>query len=499
MFESTRIIGKLQYTKAKELFDARDLHRKIRGPVHYIHRYIDMRNQPIYNDKGNVVARTCPPAMGYSFAAGTVDGPGAFDFKQGATTSTPFWNLVRDFIRRPTKQLMQCQYPKPILLASGEMRFPYAWQPTIVPLQLLSVGNLKPSNQEASLTIVGLPAEFTTMAGRRVRTLLQTIVDQEVTDVSPNSSLAVQANLLPSGQPKWYRPMSRGDYFFQQSLLQQPSQLTGRRSPWSLDVSSRWSPSINKVHHRPRRWDQPPPTIFLSDQPSRPAVATGPESGPSVDQQLPPLPIQPTNEDTTAENMKPLTPFNTSNLMSDATFSLTTAGPQFIAAPLASSSPHKVIIAGLANAYSSYVTTFEEYQVQRYEAASTLYGSFTLQVYLQQLRQMTSLLQRLRAGHQNSQTRSEQATLRPPNLLSKQLQLKPGVVYDGVKFGTNFGDVLENVHSSYRVGEQVQVSFRSGHPQNWPAIESTFLTVEMLNQEAQRWKIVATDGSWETR
>ena len=27
--------------------------------------------------------KTCKPALGYSFAAGTTDGPGAFDFKQG--------------------------------------------------------------------------------------------------------------------------------------------------------------------------------------------------------------------------------------------------------------------------------------------------------------------------------------------------------------------------------------------------------------------------------
>ena len=26
---------------------------------------------------------TCKPSMGYSFGAGTVDGPGGFDFKQG--------------------------------------------------------------------------------------------------------------------------------------------------------------------------------------------------------------------------------------------------------------------------------------------------------------------------------------------------------------------------------------------------------------------------------
>ena len=36
-----------------------------------------------------------------------------------------------------------------------------------------------------------------------------------------------------------------------------------------------------------------------------------------------------------------------------------------------------VTIAGLANSYSSYVTTFEEYQAQRYEAASTIFGPHT--------------------------------------------------------------------------------------------------------------------------
>ena len=37
-----------------------------------------------------------------------------------------------------------------------------------------------------------------------------------------------------------------------------------------------------------------------------------------------------------------------------------------------------VTIAGLSNSYSHYVTTIEEYQAQRYEAASTLYGLFIL-------------------------------------------------------------------------------------------------------------------------
>ena len=29
------------------------------------------------------ISKTCPAAMGYSFAAGTTDGPGEFDFTQG--------------------------------------------------------------------------------------------------------------------------------------------------------------------------------------------------------------------------------------------------------------------------------------------------------------------------------------------------------------------------------------------------------------------------------
>lgn len=32
---------------------------------------------------GSEVVKTCPAAMGFAFAAGTTDGPGAFDFKQG--------------------------------------------------------------------------------------------------------------------------------------------------------------------------------------------------------------------------------------------------------------------------------------------------------------------------------------------------------------------------------------------------------------------------------
>lgn len=61
---------------------------------------------------------------------------------------------------------MLCQHPKPILLNTGDIDVPYEWDPHIVPVQILRVGNL---------FILAAPAELTTMAGRRLR---KTIYDK---------------------------------------------------------------------------------------------------------------------------------------------------------------------------------------------------------------------------------------------------------------------------------------------------------------------------------
>ncbi|KAF5539987.1 alkaline ceramidase [Fusarium mexicanum] len=108
-------------------------------------------------------AKTCPAAFGYSFAAGTTDGPGYFDFKQGDSgepDASPFWALVSKFLRNPTKEQVACQSPKPILIDAGEITLPYAWAPNIVDIQMLRVGNF--------FIIVSAP-ELTTMSSRRWR------------------------------------------------------------------------------------------------------------------------------------------------------------------------------------------------------------------------------------------------------------------------------------------------------------------------------------------
>ena len=112
-------------------------------------------------------ATTCGGALGYSFAAGTTDGPGMFDFTQGSNSSSPFWNLVAGFLSKPTEEEIACQFPKPILLNTGDIRLPYAWDPETVPISVFRVG---------SLFILNVPGEFTTMAGRRIRKAMKDII-----------------------------------------------------------------------------------------------------------------------------------------------------------------------------------------------------------------------------------------------------------------------------------------------------------------------------------
>ena len=133
------------------------------GPtVKAFHFFQDMRYWNFTLPNGTM-AQTCPAALGYSFAAGTTDWPGAFDFTQndsGAPSASPVWTVVRDLIKDPTPQQVACQRPKPVLLDVGELNDPYPWAPNIVDVMSLRVGQL---------LIVVSPSEVTTMSGRRWR------------------------------------------------------------------------------------------------------------------------------------------------------------------------------------------------------------------------------------------------------------------------------------------------------------------------------------------
>ncbi|PVD38057.1 hypothetical protein C0Q70_00667 [Pomacea canaliculata] len=322
MFESTQIIGRNQFMKALELYSSAG--KKLTGSVDFRHSYVNMTEVEVVLNSTTKV-KTCKPALGYSFAAGTIDGPGAFDFKQGTNTSNPFWNAVRDVLKTPTEEQVNCHAPKPILLDTGEISFPYLWHPQVVDVQLLKLGQF---------VIIAVPGEFTTMSGRRTRD-------------------AVVQTLISNGLP--------------------------------LDTSS--------------------------------------------------------------------------------------------------------VIAGLSNDYTHYVATFEEYQVQRYEAASTIYGPHTLQAYIQNFEILAEAL-----------AKGKPVSLgpNPPNLLGQQWSFLPGVLFDSSPVGKKFGDVKTDAEPSYQPGSVVQVRFVSANPRNDLRLNGTFLTVEQ-KQESGSWRVIFTDRDWETR
>ncbi|SPO20031.1 related to neutral ceramidase [Ustilago trichophora] len=132
------------------------------GPIKSVKMNVDMSQYTVYRPDGSRV-KTCPAALGYGFAGGTTDGPGAFDFVQGSNKTdhhNPFWDLVKGFIKNPSQEQIECQAPKAVLLDIGEIHKPYDWGPSIVEVQILRVGRL---------FILIVPGEFTTMAGRRLK------------------------------------------------------------------------------------------------------------------------------------------------------------------------------------------------------------------------------------------------------------------------------------------------------------------------------------------
>ena len=148
----------------------------------------------------------------------------------------------------------------------------------------------------------------------------------------------------------------------------------------------------------------------------------------------------------------------------------------------------QVVIAGLSNMYSSYIATPEEYQIQRYEGASTIFGPHTLTLYQDQYEKL------IQAMFGN---KSIDAGPSPPYLDDSVMSLQPVVIYDGKPMGKSFGDVNRQPLLKYTIGEVASVEFISGNPRNNLQHEKTYFTIEMLHDE-KTWDILYADANWET-
>lgn len=172
-------MGKRQWNTAKSIMDSLDSKgTPIKGKsVKTFHFKQDMRGFSFRHPNGKDTVKTCASAFGFSFGAGTSDGPGLGDFQQSATNAqpqNPFWKLVSLILKNPSDEQKKCQGVKPILADVGEMDVPYAWGPNHVDVQMARVGQL---------VMIIAPGEATTMAGRRwraaVKAAAQPVLGQE--------------------------------------------------------------------------------------------------------------------------------------------------------------------------------------------------------------------------------------------------------------------------------------------------------------------------------
>lgn len=137
--------------------------------------------------------------------------------------------------------------------------------------------------------------------------------------------------------------------------------------------------------------------------------------------------------------------------------------------------------------YSHYLATPEEYDIQRYEGASTLFGRHELDAYI------NLTVSNMHYLHPDAKTQPPQGTL-PPDNRKKMLSFITGVVADGTPGGKSFGQVLKQPNKTYKVNDVVNATFQGANPRNNLRLEGTFVAVEQ--QVKGEWKQVRDDTDW---
>lgn len=157
------------------------------------------------------------------------------------------------------------------------------------------------------------------------------------------------------------------------------------------------------------------------------------------------------------------------------------------------------VVAGLSNAYSGYVTTKEEYDLQNYEGGSTHFGPWTLAAYQQAFYQLASQL--LPQGEEPVIAANPIAFPSiepiPRDLTGETINFQTGVVHDQAPIFKRIGDVVQNAASSYSKGDTVEVKFWAGHPKNNLRTQGTFMEVQYWS--GNTWVAIAEDNDWETK
>lgn len=217
-FESAAHNGRLQYQKAKEIYQNTENQQIVSGPIDYGLMYANFANvlaDPEFTNSHSD-AKTAPACHGVAFLKGTVEGPGMGSVE--AVFATFLSKVVKTaelikskFQARHERQRILDKYKaqgrKHIIIETGERRMlgtgrldrilipswadptirtlklhykngalgHKPWTPQTLPLHMVIIGHL---------ALVGIPGEITVVAGKRLKdTILDILKQRGVTEV----------------------------------------------------------------------------------------------------------------------------------------------------------------------------------------------------------------------------------------------------------------------------------------------------------------------------
>ncbi len=148
------------------------------------------------------------------------------------------------------------------------------------------------------------------------------------------------------------------------------------------------------------------------------------------------------------------------------------------------------VISGLSNGFVHYLTTREEYAIQHYEGASTIFGPWSQEAVQQEL---VNLATQMRDGDPIS------SPFQAGDLVSIVSRYTNPMDKDEGNSG--FGDVVTQPLTSYTLGSdrvEATASFIGGHPRHDFKPGSSYLYIER-ETAPDTWTAVKTDADWDTR
>jgi neutral ceramidase len=146
-----------------------------------------------------------------------------------------------------------------------------------------------------------------------------------------------------------------------------------------------------------------------------------------------------------------------------------------------------VLINTVTNGYSHYTTTYEEYSNFRYEGASTIFGPYQSNAFIQELDKLAISI-------------SENKSIPLGVLPSKRskwveiLRFQPKTYSES--FHKRYGKVKDQPKNSYFIGDIVIVSFYASHLNNNFENVDTYFKIQKFENGV--WNLYKTDNSLDT-